>query len=96
MTATTAEPRFAIMLAWVEQTGLRATGRLVARDANWFPEYESCPEAKACAWMHSGTEADVVKARAYAGSQGYKVFVYPTNDRDPKSRARADMLAATA
>jgi hypothetical protein len=92
-TTTKTTSRFAIMLAWVEQTGLRATGGLVLRDANWFPEHESCPEAKVCAWLWNGTKTDVAKAREYAESQGYKVFVYPASEADPKGRARADVMA---
>lgn len=48
-----------IVIAWVEMTGLKATGRQVMRDLNWFPEFTTAPEAKACMWLRKGTEDDI-------------------------------------
>jgi len=91
-TTTTPATRYAVMLAWVENTGLRETGRMVLRDANWFPEFEPCLEAKCAAWIYNGTDADVARAREYAAREGRSVFVYPATEPDPKNRARADVM----
>lgn len=64
---------------------------------------------KSVMWLNAGTAADVRAARAYAAQErassgydmsrfGYKlwngVFVYPTTEKHPLARARADALAA--
>ena len=47
---------------------------------------------KALMWLRKGTSADVAKAEAHARSEGWKVFVYPTSERDPLGRAKKDVL----
>jgi hypothetical protein len=65
---------------------------------------------KCAMWLNAGTMADVAAAKAYAAKEreasaydttrgyGYKlwngVFVYPTTEKHPLVRARADALAA--
>lgn len=43
-------------------------------------------------WLREGTEEDVVKAQAFAGRTGYKVFLYPPNDPDPLEHGRHDIM----
>jgi hypothetical protein len=57
-----------LVLAWTSLTGLRLTGRLIRRDGNDFPEFEPCPEAKACVW--SRDLADRPRGEAYAAQEG--------------------------
>ena len=82
-----------IFIAWVDDRGMRPTGRMVMRDMNWFPEYESCLEGKAAPWKWSGTAKDVEDAKVYADKNNYYVFTYPLGTKDAKQRACADALA---
>jgi len=78
-TATAAD-NILIVLAWTDTDGIRATGRQVQRDRNWFPEFESCLRGRAVCWLNAGTAADVEAARAYAarcGNDNAQVFTYP-------------------
>ena len=81
-----------IVIVKVEMTGMRPTGRNVMRDLNWFPEFEPAAEAKACMWLHRGTDDDVRKAAA-AMSPEYTVYTFPASDRDPLGKAKAAALA---
>lgn len=83
---------FQIVLASVDVTKLVPTGRNVMRDMNWFPEFRAEAEGKACMWMNKGSAADVAKAEAYAAKEGWKVFTYPTTERDPLGKAKAAVL----
>lgn len=47
---------------------------------------------KALIWLRKGTAADVAKAEAHARSEGWRVFTYPTGERDPLGRAKKDVL----
>lgn len=44
-------------------------------------------------WLNDGDEADAANARAFAATEGYRVFCYAT-EADPLDRARRDVLAA--
>lgn len=81
-----------IVIAKVEMTALRATGRTITRDRNYFPEFESAPEAKGCMWLGEGTDADVAKARAEMTE--YKVYTFPASEKDPIGKAKAMALEA--
>lgn len=85
-----------IVIAWTDEGGLRKTGRNVWRDANWFPEFESCTQARSVIWMNHGTARDIAKARAYAKDCGHdnaRVYVYPTTEQDPRGKAEVAVLA---
>ena len=38
------------------------------------------------------TDADETRARAYGEAHGWRVYVYPTDERDPIARAKRDVL----
>ena len=80
-----------IVLAKVENTGLRDTGEFLMRDRNWFPKFEACPEPKACMWLANGKQSDVEKAMWFAAQEGWTVFVYH-NERDPIRRAKLEIM----
>jgi hypothetical protein len=46
-------------------------------------------------WCRKGEQVDIAKAQRYAASEGYTVFTYPTNERDPLGRAKVDIANAT-
>mgnify|MGYP001590980931 CR=1 FL=1 len=81
-----------IVLAKVEMTGLRATGRNIMKDRNWFPEFEAAPEAKAMVWLNRGTAADIEKAQCFAEANGYTVLTFPTSGRDQLAKAKAIVM----
>ncbi|HEY6022193.1 MAG TPA: hypothetical protein VIY48_20695 [Candidatus Paceibacterota bacterium] len=84
---------FTIVYARAEKTGLEPTGRYVTRDANLFPEFKQAWEARAGIWLNKGTEYDADNARLRLSLEGYEIFIFPTNERDPLGRAREAVLA---
>jgi hypothetical protein len=88
-----ATERVTIVIAWVDMTGLRKTGRNVWRDANWFPEVVAAPEAKSVIWLNRGRVDDIAKAEAYANVNGYAVHVFQTTEGDPRGIAEATELS---
>lgn len=77
-----------IVIAWAEKTKLVPTGRHVKRDMNWFPEFSTEYEGKACMWRRKGTDKDLKNANDYANDNGQLVFCFPPNEKDPLGRAR--------
>lgn len=61
------------VLAWMADTGIRETGRLVYRDRNYVPEIESCPEPKACVW--SSDPARFEEGETYAKENKMHLFI---------------------
>ena len=91
--------RQTIVIVWTDLSGMQPTGRYVWRDANEFPEFAPCRVAKACVWLCNGSEYDVNKAHGYVENMrkdypDITVKVYPTSERDPLGRAKAEMLAS--
>lgn len=43
-------------------------------------------------WLRRGGPTDIEKAETYARQEGYRVFTYPTSERDPLGRAKRDVL----
>ncbi len=80
-----------IVLAKVEMTGLKATGKFRFDGGNYFPTYEPAPEAKSLVWLNNGKNSDVAKAEAFAKTEGYTVFCY-SNERFPLERARKEIM----
>ncbi len=66
-----------IILARMENTGLRETGRVVERDRNMYPEFEECPEAHVVPWCIKEQKSDMGKACRFAAVEGYEVFLFP-------------------
>ena len=64
---------YLIILAKVETTGTRATGKIVERDMNLFPEIETVPQAKAL--VYSSHINDIEKAKAFAVSGGWECWI---------------------
>ena len=85
-----------LVIAWVENTGVRNTGRLRRIDGyNWGAETEACPEAKACVW--SRDLADRPRAEAHAAANGAMVLeLEDTDDVLAVARATALKAATTA
>ena len=82
-----------IVIAKVEMTGLRPTGRSVRFDGvNYRPQFEPAPEAKAAMWLRNGTDADVEKAISANARDGWKVYTFDKSERDPLGKARAAAL----
>ena len=86
-----------IVIAWTEdvQELDEARSRNVRRDLGEANKFKDVKKPFAAMWLNKGTEADVAKARAYAGGEGKKVFVY-TGAGDPLGRAKADVLRGKA
>lgn len=83
-----------IVLARVEMSGVRTTGRMVKRDLNWFQEAVAAPEAKAL--VYSSDMADLEKARAYAATEGWSCWVMPNTEgvlQKARERALAELPA---
>lgn len=82
--------RHQIVLARKEQS-FRPVG--TARvDLGERPQMEAYDVGVAMMWLLSGDEKDVEKAKRYASTEGYTVLLYPTDERDPLTRARRDIL----
>lgn len=56
------------------------------------PLMREVKKAEAMVWLNKGDWSDVVKARAFAESEGYRVFLYETSERDPIGRAKAEIF----
>ena len=86
-----------IVIAWTEdvQELDEARSRNVRRDLGEANKFKDVKKPFAAMWLNKGTEADVAKARAYAGGEGKKVFVY-IGAGDPLGRAKADVLRGKA
>ena len=83
-------PASVIVLARVENTGMRLTGRHIRPDGvNWIEETECCSVAKALVWSRDMSE--LASAKRYAKTEGYKVLVLPDTD-NVLSVARATVL----
>ena len=54
------------------------------------------PRAVACVWLNRGEPLDIDSARTFARKNGYLVFTYPTDEKDPLGRAKAAALAGDA
>lgn len=78
-----------IVLARIENTGLRDTGRVEMKNANWFPVFETVPEAKAL--VYSSNVKELARAKEFAATEGYQVFVLPDTG-DVLSVAKAKIL----
>lgn len=87
-------PKVQIVVAWAD-VAMEWDGRPYARDMGARPGMRAVTIGKACMWLNRGTDGDVEKAKAYAATKpGYRVFVYPTSERDPLGRAKAAVVAA--
>lgn len=49
--------------------------------------------AVAMTWASKADAASVERARAWASSEGYTVFIYSTAERDPLERAKREVAA---
>lgn len=85
-----AKALYTIALARVEMTGLRETDKLHRPDGvNWRPVMIPVPESAALVWRLAGDQSDLEKAKAFAETEGYSVFTFPTNERDPIGKAKS-------
>lgn len=60
-------------------------------DLGEAPVIEHFDRPVSAMWLNSGTQADVEKARAYAKTEGYAVFVYDRSVRDALGQAKRDI-----
>jgi hypothetical protein len=75
-------------------------------DLGESPIMERFLKPVACMWLRRGTGADIDKANAYVrtlasdaigqgiGNQRWSVLVYPTSERDPLGKAKAEIMTA--
>jgi hypothetical protein len=54
---------------------------------------EACERPEACVWLNEGTEDDIVKAKAFAKTEGYRVMTFPVSEKDPLSKARKAVMS---
>lgn len=85
-------PKMTIVLARTE-VGFEVV-RPGAADLGIRPTLKEIAVPRACVWLNRGTAADLAKATAYAPTEGYRVFTYPTSERDPLGRAMQDVMNA--
>lgn len=78
-----------IVIAWLddEQVLVKA-GRV---DIGEMHKFKTAAKPMACVWVNKGNESDLIKARAYAQSEGRKVLTYE-NERNPLEAAKRDIL----
>lgn len=50
-----------------------------AADLGHRPKMREVRRAEGCVWLYEGTDADVVKAKAFATAEGYCVYTYPSD-----------------
>jgi hypothetical protein len=89
-------PAQTIVIAWVEMTGTRFTGRYRDRYA-LEPICVAEPEAKAAIWLNEGSADDIAKARkhlATIGEEWADVYTFDPGHPEPQKKARAMILAS--
>jgi hypothetical protein len=74
---------------------LEREGRIDLGERHKFKEV---PVGQALTWRHPGSResedpADFERAEKWARENGYRVFVYPKEERDPLARARREVIA---
>jgi len=90
--ATKGKPRI-IVLARMEMTGSRPTGKVIQRDRNFYPEMEEFAEPHALMYIKRERKGDFEKAQIFAAEEGYQVIVYPAGTKKPLEKAKADIEA---
>ncbi len=71
-----------IILARMENSGLKQTGRIVERDRNLFNEVEEVPEAHALLFCRKELKGDLERAAKLAAEEGYKIYTnFPKGTR---------------
>lgn len=82
-----------IVLARIENTGLKFTGKFIRPDGvNWREDYKLTPEPKALIWLNEGNESDLEKAKKFAKEENYSVFTFPTTEKDPLGLAKKQIM----
>lgn len=85
------KPRM-IVLARMEETGVRETGKYFKHDRNYFPETKTFREPHALMYINKERKGDLRKAENFAAREGYQVIVYPAGTRKPLEKAKAHMV----
>lgn len=62
-----------------------------SRDWRGFPVTRPVKVAKSLMWLRRGGAGDLVKARAFAATEGYSVFLFPPSEADPLGRAKGEV-----
>ncbi len=71
-----------IILARMEETGSRDTGRTISRDRNLFPVHETYSEPHAILYCRKERKDDLRKAQSFANTEGYTVYAdFPKGTR---------------
>ena len=86
-----AKPRI-IVLARMEESELRKTGKYIQRDRNYFPEMESVAEPHSLMYINRERKGDLAKAERVAAAEGYDVLVYPAGTKKPLEKAKQHMV----
>ena len=92
-----------LVIAWCENTGLRDTGRVELRDANWFPVMEVVPKGCACVWSRDLSAnmrrrgEDYARRMSRTDPDKFNIqFVEMPDTKDVLSRARELVIGKVA
>ncbi len=86
---------FQIVLAKLEETVEAIEGQWTTSRGdgiNPVAKLRTKPVAKACVWLKHATHKDMAKASALAKQEGWTIYTFASDDRDPLERAKAHML----
>lgn len=84
---------YQIVLAKVIEEARVVAGSKVPRvDLGERHSMETYRRPVAMMWLARGGDSDAAKARAYAAGEGYGVLIYPSTERDPLGRAKAEIM----
>jgi len=90
-----AAPSFKVVYARAEEDFV--VGRERRRDLGERPEMIPVTVGKAGMWSGKTPEPKLAetlaKATAYGDKEGYRIFVYPSSEKDPLGRARREVVA---
>lgn len=82
---------YTIVIAWKRKE--RAVTSTAGYDLGRRPEIVEFDRGYAAVWLNRGTVEDAAAAQKYADTEvGYRVFLYPTNEKHLLVRARKEIL----
>jgi hypothetical protein len=90
-----AAPSFKVVYARVDEEHVVARERRT--DLGERPTMKVVPVGRAGMWSNKVTEPNLAgvlaKATAYGDAEGWRIFVYPSSEKDPLGRARREVVA---
>lgn len=64
-----------MVFTWLDDNGMKPTGRLVQRNGVLVPEFSPCKKSFAAVW--SSDSERFAEGRQYAAKEGYRVHLLP-------------------